>query len=215
MRFSFSSSPLAALVATLAMSQSAEAQVNASGSATGTGTGTGVPGVGLGFVQKPRSLAFSMRLDAGVIIRGMPSGEQFDAVPDFGVLQGTGTISLGSETRIGGFYTELGFAGGRIIEGDEAYSATLNAMYQRPWQWFRLGGGIGGSYHALGRGEGEGFDHAGEVLLRINMEIDPLMNKVWNPYFGISGQAGIVFGETRLGAAYAGAAAVGFRFSDW
>ncbi len=214
MRFSFACSVLAALVASLAISRSVQAQVNASG--TGSATGTGVPGVGIGFVREPPSLAFSMRLDGGVIVRGLPAaGAEFDATPDFGVVQGTATISLGSETKIGGFYTELGFGGGVIIEGDEAYSATLNAMYQRPWRWFRLGGGLGGSYHALGRGEGEGFDHAGEVFLRINMEIDPFMNKVWNPYFGLSGQAGIVFSDVRIGAGYAGAAAIGFRFSDW
>ena len=196
--------------------RAAEAQVVANGAATGSANGVpaGLP-VGIAPVQRPPSLAFSMRADAGAIIRGMPADDDLDGVPDFAVLQGTATISLGSETRIGGFYTEIGFAGGQILGGDEAFSAGLNAMYQKPWRWFRLGGGFGGAYHALGRGIGEGFDHTGELLLRVQMEIDPLMNRVWNPYFGLTGQVGLLIGEMRLGATYAGGAALGFRFSDW
>ena len=210
---------LAAALSALFSRQLAEAQVigngTANGTATGSGNGVGGLPVGVAPVQRQPSLAFSMRADAGAIIRGMPADDDLDGVPDFAVLQGTATISLGSETRIGGFYTELGFAGGQILGGDEAFSAGLNAMYQKPWRWFRLGGGFGGAYHALGRGTGEGFDHTGEILLRVQMEIDPLMNKVWNPYLGLSGQVGLLIGELRLGASYAGGAALGFRFSDW
>jgi hypothetical protein len=182
----------------------ASAQVGAGYSGAGRGAaGAQVPGH---FIASEPVTSFSMRLDAGATAR-LLRGD--------GIWQATAMLSLGGEAAIGGFYGVAEFGGGERFAGGRAYSGAVSALFQRPFDWFRAGGGLGLAYHTFELGPGA-WAYEMEGFLQLTAEIDPFgLDNTWSPYVSVTGRAGGLFAGAASNAffpaAYAAGLAIGVR----